>query len=404
MEISQVSRKFCLLFALTLPFGPFACSQTQHPAAQQKSAPAGAPVIGGEHFVKRTITDTQQGGMPAATIYLPESWHLDGKIEWHYGWTENPVAMSAQAENPANAEAYFCYPLLRFDSIQVAPNLRQYVKSPPKQGERMAMGAINLDPRPPLQIMAMFIHQVRGTVTNFKWVGQQSLPGLASALELDPWPGQQGIAVKIGYDLNGKPVEEAFYGVYYRTQPVNAGGAAGAVTQTNWGLRALQSFRAPAGTLDKRMTVFSVISKSVRPTPQWSARVKVIDDQLVAMFNQKLKQGYDQIRAAQEITAQVTANAAAFDKSINAQMVANRASDGGSSDGSGGGRSVNDKFDDLVRGVDTTNDPLTGTSQHSYMEQYHWTDGFGNYRNTNDPNYDPSKDNAGTWQLMTQAQ
>jgi len=65
---------------------------------------------------------------------------------------------------------------------------------------------------------------------------------------------------------------------------------------------------------------------------------------------------------------------------------------------------VNDKFDDLVRGVDTTNDPLTGTSQHSYMEQYHWTDGFGNYRNTNDPNYDPSKDNAGTWQLMTQAQ
>jgi hypothetical protein len=38
------------------------------------------------------------------------------------------------------------------------------------------------------------------------------------------------------------------------------------------------------------------------------------------------------------------------------------------------------------------------------MNQYHWTDGFGNYRDTNDPNYDPSKDNAGNWTLMSTAQ
>jgi hypothetical protein len=37
-------------------------------------------------------------------------------------------------------------------------------------------------------------------------------------------------------------------------------------------------------------------------------------------------------------------------------------------------------------------------------EQYHWADGFGNYYNTNEPNYDPSKDAPGNWQLMTPAQ
>ena len=33
--------------------------------------------------------------------------------------------------------------------------------------------------------------------------------------KLDPWPNHHGVAIKIGYDLNGQPVEEAFFGVYY---------------------------------------------------------------------------------------------------------------------------------------------------------------------------------------------
>ena len=39
--------------------------------------------------------------------------------------------------------------------------------------------------------------------------------------------------------------------------------AANQLIQTNWGLQALQSFRAPAGTLDKRMPVYCLIAKSV---------------------------------------------------------------------------------------------------------------------------------------------
>ena len=391
--------------SLTLPPLAFAA-----PQSQQGNAPIRGALIGGEHFVKHVIPDNQQGGIPAATIYVPESWLVEGKIEWNYGWTETPVAFSAHAENPSNAEAYFSYPMLRADYVQVPPNLRQYVRNNVKPGERLPMGAINLDPQPPLQTLAMFIRKVRGNVPKFQWVGKQDLPDLAKALGLDPWPNQHGIAIKIGYELSGQPVEEAFYGVYYLSKAGNPGGNQGQLTQINWGLQALQSFRAPAGALDKRMTVFAAIAKSVRPTPQWTERANAIDAKLIQMFNQRLKQGYDQLRAAEALREQVMKNEGEFNRAIEAQMAANREGGGGRSfdssspDGTGGGRSVADKWDDLYRGVDTTNDPVTGTSQHSFMEQYHWTDGFGNYRNSNDPNYDPSKDEPGNWQLMTPAE
>jgi len=52
----------------------------------------GAPAKSTEKFVERVITDTDHGGMRAATIHLPEKWHFESKIEWHYGWVEYPLS------------------------------------------------------------------------------------------------------------------------------------------------------------------------------------------------------------------------------------------------------------------------------------------------------------------------
>jgi hypothetical protein len=97
---------------------------------------------------------------------------------------------------------------------------------------------------------------------------------------------------------------------------------------------------------------------------------------------------------------QVMANDADFDKTIDQQMLANRESGGISPPG---GRSNADRADDNIRGADITEDPMYGTSQHSLMEQYHWTDGYGNYGDSNDPNYDPSQNESGKWQLVPAA-
>jgi hypothetical protein len=384
-------------------------------SATKASGAKVASAQGTEKFAERIITDTEHNGMRAATIRVPEKWKFDSKVEWHYGWVEYPFSGSSQAENPDNAEAYFQYPLVRFDSIEVAPQMRQYNKGAVKPGDREPTGPINMAPLPATEAMEMLIKKIRPNVTNLKWLGRQDLPGLAKALKLPAWPNQHGVAIKIGYDLNGQPVEEAFFGVYYITKvgsdAVSVGSnhvPAGAFQQTNWGFQGLQSFRAPAGTLEKRMPMFCVIAKSWYVNPEWARLADAIGKKMQDDFNQKLKQGYDQLRAAQAIVDQTMRQQAAFQANFDKQEEAFRNSPGADDSylRDGGKRSAADHWDDLIRGVDTVNDPSTGgTTQLSNLGQYHFTDGFGNYRTTDDPNYTPEKaGEVGSWTAMSAAQ
>jgi hypothetical protein len=126
----------------------------------------------------------------------------------------------------------------------------------------------------------------------------------------------------------------------------------------------------------------------------------------VADLAQKLKEGEDQLRAAQAIMNQTMKQQAAFQANFDKQEAAFRSS-GGVDDSylrDGGKRSAADHWDDLIRGVDTLNDPNGGTTQLSNLGQYHFTDGFGNYRTSDNPNYSPEK--AGevrSWTQMTEA-
>jgi hypothetical protein len=381
---------------------------TAKPASAHKAAPGKAEKAGAaEKFTERVITDAGHGGIRAATLHVPEKWHFEGKIEWHYDWVEYLVSYSSHAENPENAEAFFQYPLLLLESSELAPQFRQFDKSRKyRPGERMPSGALYSPPLPPLQTMAKFILKTRPNATNFKWLGQQDLPDLSKALHGKPAPNRHGLAIKVGYDLDGQPVEEAFFGNYFLSQVTNQGMGAGMVKQTNWGLEDLQSFRAPAGTLEKRIPMFCVIAKSLYVNPQWARLAKAINDKVVADMQQKLKEGEDQLRAAQAIIDQTMKQQAAFQANFDKQEAAFRSS-GGVDDSylrDGGKRSAADHWDDLIRGVDTLNDPNGGTTQLSNAGQYHFTDGFGSYRTSDDPNYTPEKaGEVGSWTQMTAA-
>ena len=188
-------------------------------------------------------------------------------------------------------------------------------------------------------------------------------------------------------------MEEEFYAVSYLVR-IPYDGPQGRTWQINWGLNAVHSFRGPAGTLDRRRPVFAAIAKSFRPNPAWQARLAGINQYLAAEFNRQLQAGYDQIAAAGRMSRQISANNDAMIASIDRQLAAGRSS------GRSGGSSGTAAFDDYIRGVDTTNDPYYGTSQHSNTSQFHWTDGYGNYRNTNDASADPNRTEVGNWTLL----
>lgn len=64
--------------------------------------------------------------------------------------------------------------------------------------------------------------------------------------------------------------------------------------------------------------------------------------------------------------------------------------------------SSSDGFSGYLRGTQKYKDPYWGESEQSYNQRYHWTDGFGNYRSSNDATFNPNVGAGGgvTWQRM----
>ncbi len=326
-------------------------------------------------------------------FWAPEKWRDKSQVAWDYANTGNPAAYSASAENPANDNAYFGYPPLEFFSLRPDGNLY-------RPGQKYWGKFFAHQPQPAATPLLAFVQQVRGACTKFHVIGSKDLPDLPKAFKLAATDNHHGVGVKVAYELDGRPVEEEFYAVYYSGN-IPYDGPQGRGWQINWGLGCLHSFRAPSGTLERRRSLFAAIAKSFRPNPAWNRRVAATASYLTEQFNRQLQAGYDTIAAAKRLSIQVSANNDAMIASIDQKLAASRAA--GQVAAGSAGRSANDNFDNYIRGVDTVNDPLWGTSQHSFAEKYHWTDGYGNYRNANDPTYDPNRHENGGWQLMQPA-
>ena len=346
-------------------------------------------VVMGEPFVTRVIVDAQQGGIPVGVVSAPEKWRFDSNVVWNYANYSNPVELSMSAENPASIEAVYGYPVVQYFDLRPASAFHRF-------GQNYA-GQIYARPQPPVDTLAAFVQRARARVQHLQFVGAKDLPDLPAALKMPPTPNQRGVGVKVTYDLEGKAVEEEFYAVYYSVD-IPYDGPQGRTWQINWGLAGVHSFRSPAGTLDRRRPIFAAMAKSFRPNPAWQQRQAAINAYLADQFNRQLQAGYDSIAAAGRLSRQISANNDAMIAAIDRQRQASATSS--TSAGASQARSSADKFDDYIRGVETVDDPYYGTSQHASTEQFHWTDGYGNYRHTNDATADPNRSEVGSWQLM----
>lgn len=380
----------CAAASVVIAATALLASSSRSANAANSGTGAAGPVIDGEHFTVRTIVDRQQGGLTVSAYMAPAGWPDRSQVVWNYAHTSNPVTAAVNVENPANLEAFYLFPSL--DMFWLQPDTNHF-----GSGQNVG-GLLHVRPMQPAATLAAYVQQMRHGYPNLRFMGSKDLPDLPAALHLPASPNQRGIGIKVLYDIDGRPAEEEFYAVYYSVD-IPYDGPQGRTWQRDWGLKFLHSFRAPRGGLDKRRPVFAAIAKSFRPNPVWMQRQNSINAYLAEQFNRQLQAGYDQIEAAGRLSHQISANNDAMLASIDARLQASRA-------GSGGGaaeRSANDKFDDYVRGVTTTDDPYHGTSQHSSNENYHWTDGYGSYRNSNDPSYNPGQNVSGNWTLMPES-
>ena len=97
----------------------------------------------------------------------------------------------------------------------------------------------------PAEVLLAFVQQARAQAPKLQIIGSKDLPDLPHALKLPDNKNNRGIGIKITYELQGKPVEEEFYAVYYSLE-IPYDGPQGRTWQINWGLNAMHSFRAAA--------------------------------------------------------------------------------------------------------------------------------------------------------------
>jgi hypothetical protein len=345
-------------------------------------------VVDGEHFTVRQITDARFNNSVAFHFYAPKDWHDTSEVTWNLRHIARPATIALKVENPANAEASMVFHPLICGYLP-GPRAAQF------EGKDTADG-LSLHPMQPAPALAWFIQKYRSQYPDLKFIGSRDLPGLPKALHVNFGNNQHGIGVKVTYTLDGKPVEEEFYAVHRYT--VVQGEAL-------WGLECVHSFRAAAGTLDQRRNVLAAITKSLAVTPEFARRFAAVHQQLAARYKANEQRTYQQIAAAGRMSAANAAQDDAFLKGVDSTLTASQGSSGGPAGGGGSLTSAgNDREDDYIRGVETLNDPSTGdTSQRSFLQQNHWTDGYGNYRDSNDASYNPNNSEVGNWQQMTPA-
>jgi hypothetical protein len=126
---------------------------------------------------------------------------------------------------------------------------------------------------------------------------------------------------------------------------------------------------------------------------------------LAEEFNRLIARGYAQIQAAAHMSRTISANNDAMLHSMQAQRQAQAQQDATRRAASSASGSPNDAFSLYIRGTERMQDPYWGASEQSYQNRYHWTDGYGNYRSSNDSSYNPNIGAGGgpTWQLMQPA-
>ncbi|MBK9063559.1 MAG: hypothetical protein IPL89_10245 [Acidobacteria bacterium] len=354
------------------------------PAVAPPAAPGGLLArFGKPTFHGWPVADRQQGGLAVGYFAVPDGWNAAARTEWAYANSSWPFQWSAKIAAPDGSAWLETYPAECF-----------YWLEPPDRSTRVGAKSLGMIHRPGIgakDAMTWLIARARPGARNFHVVGFRPIPNLAVALGKPAFPGDS-VAARVRYEQDGHPVDEEFFLVLGGNR-IPYHGPQGTSYENHRILAYAHSMGARDGRLDALHPLLGFIVSSFRPDPAWERRRDEVQAQLTAQFNRNLAAGYSQIAAAGALSRQISAN---NDRMI-ASMDAQRASRNAAMD------RVNDNFSQYIRGTERMQDPYWGTSEHSYTEKYHWTDGQGGYQHSNDAGFNPNAGGTGNWQLMQPA-
>ena len=357
--------------------------------ASNKAPAAAAPKTPRMNFQTYTVTDRQQGGLAVGTIAVPEGWNADSRVEWTYSNVSFPVRLSLRIAAPDGSAWLESFPSEMF-----------YWLDPRDTSVAVGGHSLGMIHAPGIGIgdaMKHFIiSRYRGRAQNLQVVGYRQIPNLAQALGKPAMPGES-LAARVRYTVNGRTIDEEFFALLTSVNRIPYHGPQGTTYESHRVLTYVFSMGAADGKLDGLHQVLGFVVSSWRSDPNWERYSQQIYAELSRRFNQYIQQGYANIAAAGRLSRAISANNDAMIATMDAQRQAANTRSAQTR------ASANDSFDQYIRGTERMEDPYWGTSEHSYNNQYHWTDGFGNYQHSNDSTFDPNIGSTQNWQRMTPA-
>ena len=347
----------------------------------------------GTKFRAFSLVDAKQGGLVVSRFAVPEDWKASGRAQWNYNDFYLPVHVSARAEAPDGGSWIEFYPAEVFVWLD-----RAHDRPGPGSGGIHHPG-ITL----PEALVRYIIVRNRSKAKNLRILGSRAVDDLPQAFPkvfTQGAPKGRGLCMRVQYELNGAPVDEEFYGFMGDLVTLSSSGAAGLIHEYHRSMFMVHSLGAKNGKLEAQRPLLGAIATSLEPNPAWQRRLAEVQKMQMDFWNRRMAANYAQIRAAGERSRAISAQNDQFLRNIDAGLVANqraRASAGGGQASESG----SDGFDQYIRGTEHMQDQNGVVSDQSNNYNYHWSDGFGQFVHTDDPNLDPNHYLTGNYQKMT---
>jgi hypothetical protein len=327
------------------------------------------------------LIDKTQGGLVVSTSAVPAGWNAVSNVEWKYSDASWPVRISARFTAP-DGSAW-----VEWFSAECFYWLDPRNTSVPVGGR--SLGMIHKPGVTIQDAMRYVLGRYRGQAQNLQILGFRPIPNLAQAHGQQNVAGES-VALRARYNYNGHTIDEEFYCMLTTGNRIPYHGPQGTTYEMHRVLGYVHSLGATDGKLDSVHPLLGFIASSARADPVWQRHYDEVQNQINQQFNANLARGYAQIAAAGALSRQISANNDSMIRSMDAQRAAtNRSMD-----------RVNDNFSQYMRGTERVQDPYWGTSEQSYTNKYHWTDGQGNYQHSNDAGFNPNIGSNQNWQIM----
>jgi len=366
-------------------------------AAKTKSLPPSGASPPKTKFRPYEVIDQQENGMVVSRLAVPEGWRTSSRVNWNLNDFYLPVHVSARTESPDGSSWVEFFPAEIF--VWLDP---MHDRAPIGRG---GIGGIH-DPNITLEraLVRYVIAPNRENAKNLRILGSRPVNDLPKAFARafqTGTPQGQGICMRVQYELNGTPVDEEFYAFMPKADVIPSG----RMVEYHQPLLLAHSMGAKAGKLESVRPLLGFMATSIEPNPAWQQRFGQIKKMQGEYYQRVMAANYAEIRNAGEMSRANAARSDQFLRHIDASLAVSRAQQappqGFSPSSNDDFYKRADAFDQNIRGTEHLQDQYGQVTDQYTDYNYHWTDGFGRYVHTDDPNLDPNKYLNGNYQLMT---